>query len=155
MTNQVPLAKEVSVIRLPVQLSDAVELAVANFVKKHKDNSIKAYQRWHGADLWMIFVESRDDESDCTLARRVTIGTYSDDPQKLAFIPDIVVTKPEGRYILPPQLREKRIQKTVFTLRKADEALIHDKTNEDIKNNLDEAWKIAKTFSPEEATLLL
>ena len=92
---------EITVLRLPVRLSDLVDDVVRRFVEAHANERVQAHRRYHDADLWMVFAhEPVGDGEPAFLTRRVTIGVYSDDPDYLRFIPDIVVTRPNGRFTL-------------------------------------------------------
>lgn len=120
--------QEVELLRLHHQISEAVDRAVAIFVNEQNNEErskgisdvaehlpnpyedppgiFRAFRRWHGSDLWMVLSNQADAEANALVTHRVTVGVYSDHPDRLVFIPDIVVTRPSGgRYILPPSER--------------------------------------------------
>ena len=145
--------QEIRLVRLPKELSKILDEKVSEFVGLHSEDGMKSFQKWHGADLWMVYADSIDGDSGFTLTRRVTIGGYSDDPDILLFIPDIVIAKSEGRYVLSPETRRKYVHGLGSISQKADEIRLYDKSNGDIKKLLDGAWNTASSIRPEEATL--
>jgi hypothetical protein len=95
------IMRESTLVELPPRLSDAIDQAVLLFEQQAAER-IESYRRWHGADLWMVFAESNLDDGTVGVAtRRVTVGAFSDTPDDLRFIPDIVVQRRGGRYMLP------------------------------------------------------
>lgn len=160
MNDNASMMTEITLIHLPAQLSEAVDQVVTRFVKEHEREEVRAYQKWHGADLWMIFADSVDSELMAIVTRRVTIGAYSDDPNRLAFISDIVVTKPDGRYILPRQredILDKQASLSIFE--KTQSIFLYGKENGDlrarIQQKLNAAWEATKSYSPHDAVVLL
>ena len=147
------LDEEIRLVRLPWEFSRILDVLVSEFVGKHREEGMKAHQKWHGADLWMIYTDSTYGDSGSALTRRVTIGGYSDDPDTLLFIPDIVITNSEGRHIMPPDVRFGNILKWRSIRLKTDEIRGYDKANGEISEFLDDAWKVAASLSPNEAIL--
>ncbi len=145
--------KEIRLVRLPRDFSRILDELISEFVGLHSEDGMKSYQKWHGADLWMIYADSTDSDSGFNLTHRVTIGGYSDDPDTLLFIPDIVITKSEGRYIMPPDTRVRNILKSGSIRQKTDEIRVYGKANGEILQFLDNAWKTAVSLSPKDATL--
>lgn len=66
MAGRIIMTSESSLLRLPPPLSEAVDRAVENFAK---ERGLRTYRRW-----------------------RATLAAYSDEPNSLLFIPDMVVT---------------------------------------------------------------
>jgi hypothetical protein len=97
----------------------------------------------------MIFEEnylnpevSTDNGQGAFVARRVTIGAYSDRPEFLIFTPDVMLIRPEGRYILPPNQRfANQEQLPILDLMSA---LLHGSDNDNpditIRKTLEKAW---------------
>ena len=144
-------AQEVAVVRMPTPISDAVDQAVDHFTKQE---GISAHMKWHGADLWMVYADSIDQPTMLLVTHRVTIAAFSDDPDRLLFIPDIVVTKPDGRYILPAESRRKKWTWSIFEHSRelTDRSTSIADVAELITPGLREAWRASLTFTPDEAT---
>ena len=151
--NDVPAPlKETTPLRLPVRISEAVDKAVKTFVSR--ETGRQAHLRWHGADLWMIYANSVDVEKQIFVTRRVTIGVYSDDPDTLCFIPDILVTRLDGaRYILPDTKRgNSKASASVFDLtRQVLQYSDMQNVTNDVMARLDSTWDKANKFSEVEA----
>ena len=179
-----PIMEEISLVDLPGELSEAIDVAVVLFVNENnKEQDLKkglsspvahlpdpdndppgvfrAYRRWHGADLWIVFSDAEDDQPKGKVTHRVTIGVYSDARDKLIFIPDIVVTKPSGRYVLPLQAQDTVESRDLYlSVRELEEAIFsYGKRNGDLRNRitrkLTEAWRYAMEIPPSDATELL
>lgn len=114
----------VSVERLPAAIANEVDRAVHAIAEEIPVDRRRLYARWHGADLWMIVQQDLHPEERVRLRqrpldvrerpahpyaasetvvlmleRRLTVGLYSDAPDALRFITDLVVHTPEGRYL--------------------------------------------------------
>lgn len=88
---------------------------------------------------------------------RVVIGAYSDDPDTILFMPDFVVNKPEGRYILPPEKRAITDPDTKLSVSSlVSHQLRYNKIDDSpIRGSLMIAWKHALSFSEDDASVLL
>lgn len=121
---------ETVLLRLPPPLSDAVDEVARRFVADDKPRW-RLLNRWHGADLWMIIQDEhqllhlpppgQDVRSEGAgiapgfaehpsrlgrvgvLTRRLTVGAFSDTPDRLRFIPDWLLSTPDCRYIAYPK----------------------------------------------------
>lgn len=135
---------QIEAVRLAPPIAKAIDSVVTKFVTESNHQGIELQMRWHGADLWMLM---EDDESlhklplsiwesvydtkfaqehreyrqslAGTLSRRVTIGAFSDDPDSLRFIPDLVLHTTTGRFV--PQIPRdytmpEKITASVFEL---------------------------------------
>lgn len=92
---------EVRLLSLPPQLSDAVDRAVRLFERDH-DSGIQSRNRWHDADIWILSCDRvLKNQQPGWVTHRVTIAAYSNRPDELRFISDIVVSCPSGRFMLP------------------------------------------------------
>ncbi|HZQ38375.1 MAG TPA: hypothetical protein VFD32_20775 [Dehalococcoidia bacterium] len=113
----------VSVERLPPVIADAVDRAVQALAEEIPPDRRRLYVRWHGADLWMIVYEDMHPEGRIALhprrptlregsepyaehratimmlERRLTVGLFSDAPDDLRFLTDMVAHTPQGRYL--------------------------------------------------------
>jgi hypothetical protein len=100
------------------------------------------------------------------LTRRVTIGAFSDDPDHLRFIPDVVVTRPNGRYTLEydPHTDGYTGQVAAISVLQVRLAIDFERTwieltdgnsPDSIVRALEEAWHAAKKLVPQQATQLI
>jgi len=103
------------VVQLPNQVSSEIDLVVDDFASgtnksvvqyagpPYVDGSLNGLldstKRWQGADLWIISTDSQAPGVSIT-TRRVTISAFSDLPDMLVFIPDIIVTSTNGKFML-------------------------------------------------------
>ena len=118
MESKPPIAQAgIHVVQLPAQVSSEIDSFVDEFVASSNKEILRHAQRldaadthaafvnstkrWQGADLWIISGGSLATEFSIA-TRRVTIGAFSDAPDTLAFIPDIIVTMTNGQFMLPP-----------------------------------------------------
>jgi hypothetical protein len=156
MTNEaLAFQRETTILSLPAQISSVIDRVVLEF---SEENGIQKHLRWHGADLWMVYADSMNSERQCFITRRVTIGVYSDDSDKLAFIPDIVVTKlDDGRYILPYDKRHGSVDYlSVFELTRRsmqDPDMQH--VIDGVRTTLALTWEKTSGFSEDEAEIRL
>jgi len=161
------MTTEITLVRLPVRLSDLVDEAVERFVAQHPDERLQANRRYHDADLWMIFRHEPVGEAEpAFLTRRVTIAVYSDDADHLRFIPDIVVTRPEGRFMLQPDgsrawvtgdlpaISTLQVRLSMQPDRVAEQEM-HDHFLAKIIQALVDAWSAARKLRSHEATQLI
>jgi hypothetical protein len=158
---------EIRLVSLPVRLSDAVDTAVGHFLDQIADQRLEAHRRYHDADLWMVYRQESLGETDPGyLTRRVTIGAFSDDPDHLRFIPDIVVTRPNGRFTLEYDPHTDRYPGQVAAISVLQVRLAIDfertwieltdgNSPDSIVRALEEAWHAAKKLVPQQATQLI
>lgn len=150
------MVTELTLLRLPPPLADAVDKAVAKFVDRSP--SIRAQRRRAGADLWIIYTDqpNTDYEEAGFVTRRVTVAAYSDSPGTLAFIADILRTAPQGRYALPPeQVAEAVLRMQFFEWGQMAGSPVPADTFTAISKLLDEAWTRASSFKLDEARVPL
>ena len=156
-------SQEVALVRMPTPVSDVVDQAIDRFINSWPGgmlisgwqiDEIHAHKRWHGADLWMVYTDSIHERLMLFLTHRVTIAAYSDDPDRLLFIPDIVVTKPDGRYILAAESRKSQSPWSIIDLTR--ELMDKSTTVADVAMRLalglGDAFDASMTFSPDQAT---
>lgn len=161
------MSLEITVLRLPVPLSDLIDEAVGRFSLAHRSERMKANRRYHGADLWMVYTnEPVPTNQPAFLTRRVTVGLYSDSPDHLRFIPDIVVTRPTGRFTLRYE-PERSVDGdhlapvSVLQVRLATEPertareLLDPHYLGSITAALERAWSEATELRPQQATQLI
>jgi hypothetical protein len=145
------------------RLASLIDETVFRFADE-QEPSLHVIRRWHDADLWML----RDDEvyTEASIySRRVTIGAYSDEPDALFFIPDVVVSGVRGRWKVPaeelkrvfvaplsvadltlPLIRDLRESADIGWMR-GHESVVHA-----LESRLSEAWRAANQIDPEQAT---
>lgn len=155
MINSSDKLQDIAPVRLPIELSRIINDHISSFVKEHAEEGVQAHQRWHGADLWMIYADSLDEDTNTIVTRRVTIGAFSDEPDRLVFISDIITTRQEERYTLPFDERRKYITAPISVRLKLDEVVGYGKLNGDVEASLAEGWKTASSISPKDATVKL
>lgn len=161
------MTTEIRLVRLPVRLSDLVDEAVGRFVERHPDERLQTTRRYHDADLWMVFRHEPVGEGEpAFLTRRITVGVYSDDADHLRFIPDIVVTRPGGRFMLMPDgthdwtaadlpaISTLQVRLSMHDDRTAEQEM-HDHLLARIIQALEGAWSAARKLRPHEATQLI
>lgn len=160
------MTTEVTLVRLPVRLSDLVDEVVGQFGEQHVAEGLQAHRRYHGADLWLIFRHEPVGEGEpAFLTRRVTIAAYSDDPDNLRFIPDIVVTRPKGRFMLQPDGSQYTGSMKLLPIGTLHLRLLEPERTPDypaernvrgrIAQALRDAWSAANELQPHEATQLI
>jgi hypothetical protein len=161
------MTTEIVLVRLPAPLSDLIDEAVDQFVEQHADERLQAQRRYHGADLWTIFRHEPVGEGEpAFLTRRVTIAAYSDDPDYLRFIPDIVVTRPEGRFMLQPNGSRGHMSMglppiSVLQVRlalefdRASKLQMPHQIRDSITRAISDAWSSAQSLEPRDATQLI
>ena len=165
----------IHVVQLPDQVSSAIDSFVDEFVASSNKDIIRYAQRldadthtafinstkrWQGADLWLILGGSLETELSIATPR-VTIGAFSDAPDTLVFIPDIIVTRTNGQFMLPPDTPDwveiENLQVPVSDLTR----LIGVESSS--ANNIflmlmsvcSVAWRIAEEISPSKANVLV
>ncbi|MBI2761321.1 MAG: hypothetical protein HYX51_07855, partial [Chloroflexi bacterium] len=158
------MTTETVLLRLPVRLSDLINEVVERFVELHTNERVQAYQRYHGADLWMVYRHEPVGELEpAFLTRRVTIAAYSNDPDHLRFIPDIVVNTPRGRYTLEYDPHRDGLGGSVDAISVLQAQLVSDRVPRwgdlvdehylgSIAGALARAWDTAKRLKSEQAT---
>jgi hypothetical protein len=158
---------EVRVLRLPVRLSDLVDETVGRFVTAHEHEGVQALRRYHSADLWMVYANEPVGEGEpAFLTRRVTIGVYSDDADHLRFIPDIVVTRPNGRFTVEFDPPGDNLEGHVDAISVLQAQLVSDRDRAwseltdahrsgSIAAAIEKTWSVAKKLKPERATQLV
>ena len=119
---------------------------------------VRAHRRWHGAALWMVVCdEPGDGHAPSIITRRVTVAPDYEEPDMLSFIPDIIVTRSGGRFILPDgdaRLHEFRKRVNLFRIY-AGLMLGNDggeHAEESITKGLTEAWSLATHYDAKDAT---
>jgi hypothetical protein len=153
---------ELSIIRLPPRLSETTDKSIGAFLEEHAEEEIQSYRRWQGSDLSMIFTtKTVQGYQPAFVTRCVTIGAFSDDPGHIAFVPDIVVTRPEGRYTLPRNSNGSPAHVVRWFICDEDDDefwhhRVRDKPARDrIVDALTEAWARANELSVSQANDLL
>lgn len=151
---------ELTLVRLPPPLSEAIDKTVQEFQHREDIGPIQAIRRWHGADLWIVFAdEPHSGQRPGFITRRVTIATYSDTPDRLLFLPDIVLTGPQGRFALPPERlmefgsHSLSVSQAVAAYAQVPSAAPN--VSDLLYNRLKEAWTHAQSLAPEDAIVLL
>lgn len=154
-----PTLGRVALVSLPVQLGEGIDQKIQGFLARHQD--ARAHLRWHGADLWMVFVD--EEVMGGTATRRVTVAAFSDAPDELVFIPDLVLTKGLGRYVLAEEdegdQHTRVVQRSIFNLMQPlyqnDRNIGMRRLQSNLANALGKAWRNANTIQLEAATVLL
>ena len=158
---------EIRVVRLPAPLSNIVDEAVGRFIESHSNERLEAHRRYHGADLWMVYAHEPVGGSEpAFLTRRITIGVYSDEPDRLRFIPDIVVTRPTGRFTIEyvpgqngmygqiPPISTLHVR-LALDAEQVSQQLLDKKHPTSVSAALEQAWRSAREIDPPSATQLI
>ena len=53
------MTSEVTLVRLPVRLTDLVDDTVERFAAQHPAERLQASRRYHSADLWIVFATNQ------------------------------------------------------------------------------------------------
>jgi hypothetical protein len=142
-------------VKLPVRLADAIDQAVRAFVKANR--GLKAHYRWHNADLWMVYQEGTAEVNGnpFILQTRVIVAAFAGESgfqPDLAFMPDILLIAPEGRYVVPPvKRREKHLTLTFSS------PLQLEQVDKSVTSYLSQAWVkvLSLAKDPQQADVFL
>jgi hypothetical protein len=145
---------DVPLVRLPRQLSDAVDEAVKNFIKYQK---LEAHCRWQDTDLWVVYQDGTTtvNNKPVILQTRVTVAAFAGESgfePDIVFTPDILLIAPEGRYILPEGVREQG-QDTILLQRPQTPSSL----SKAVTTKLEASWGKASDLAqkPEAASVFL
>ncbi len=145
---------EASLLRIQSPVSELVDSTIRVFMADHEKERMQGYLRWHGADLWMIYAPI----AETVLLRRVTVAAYSDHPDDLLFTPDVVAEKPEGRYLLPSEVRRQAVMKlSIFGLMRGLLLNGHQErsTGAIVMKVLEAAWAKSAALAQEKSDILV
>ncbi|MDP6451952.1 MAG: hypothetical protein QF898_01475 [SAR202 cluster bacterium] len=177
MESKSPMAQTgIHVVQLPVQVSSEIDSFVDDFVSGNNNNVLRyagrrvgaesqadlivSQKRWQGADLWVISADLQAPEFSI-VTRRVTIGAFSDAPDMMVFVPDIIVTTTNGKFMLPPDTPDwvdiEHLHVSVSEL--VQRFGVGSSSRKDVSHILSKvcsvAWRIAEEISPFEAHVLV
>ena len=120
---------------------------------------VRAHRQWHGSALWMVVRdEPGDGPAPSIITRRVTVSPDYEEPDMLSFIPDIIVTRSGGRFILPDDdARLHKFRQRVNLFRIYAGLMIGndggEHADESIVRGLSEAWSLATQYDANDATV--
>ena len=110
--------------------------------------------RWMGSSLWLYEREMFLERSDSTRTfQRVIVAAFSDEPETLLFMPDLIAIRGGRTYKIPATSRlELQVRLSVFDLLRLLLFGEQDKAYEDVTRKLRQAWRNAASLSRDDAT---
>lgn len=111
--------QDLQVVSLPAIVASHVDAAFESFRTAidpegalGSNGQLRIYPRWHGADVWLVTQQDDTSQHGIPATRQLTVTAYSDEPDRLYFLPDIVSYGVYGRSRLASTTRAE-LQRSV------------------------------------------